>query len=393
MKRFNNVLAVVLGLETNGLSVVRSLGRAKASVIGIDSDLTQVTALSKYTLGLIKTPDLRKPDLIDTIISTSSKNREYALFPTMDDTVIVLSDGRDRLPENIMYRLPDKETVRNLMHKGSFREICQEYGLLSPGSAVAADKDQIESALNSIRLPAIMKSTLKQTGPGPKAVMINNEHEAYEAFSALGEGEVILEEWIPGTDRDVYFCLQAYSKNSKLLGSFTGRKIRQWPPLVGGTASAEPVDIPKMEEATTAFFCKMKMAGLCSMEYKFDSRDNNYYAIEPTVGRSDFQSGIASANGINLPLMVFGEMTGTKVKKRRSFGSVKWIHSVADARSAFHYINKGELTRREWRNSVSSPRVTSLFSVDDPGPWVIDLFRRIKSRLSRMFSMKKDDIS
>ena len=45
---------------------------------------------------------------------------------------------------------------------------------------------------------------------------------------------------------------------------------------------------------------------------------------------------------------------------------------------------KGELTRAEWKKSLAGPRVTTLFAMDDPGPWVSDLFRRLVGRLKRM---------
>ena len=110
--------------------------------------------------------------------------------------------------------------------------------------------DLATAGLERLRLPVVMKSTLKRM-EGAKAVVVEKIKQGVSAYREQGEGEVILEEWIPGKDGDVYFCLQAYSENSEPLASFTGRKIRQWPPLIGGTASAEPADVPELEETTT----------------------------------------------------------------------------------------------------------------------------------------------
>ena len=385
MGRYNDVRALVLGLETNGLSVVRSLGRARVLVAGVDSELDQVTSLSKYLLSRIKTTDIRGPGLIDTLIEIAQDSCRYALFPTVESTVFHISEGRDRLPENIIVRLPDKETVRALLHKGSFRKLCDELNLPSPASAVAVDTGELDAALGKLRLPVVMKSVVKETGPGPKAVVVEGVDEAVCAYRDQGEGEVILEEWIPGTDNDVYFCLQGYDSYSNLLASFTGRKIRQWPPLVGGTASAEPADLPELEETTTGFFRAVGYKGLCSMEYKYDSRDSRFYAIEPTVGRTDYQSGIAPANNVNIALAVFTDMAGTAFKPGKNRGYVKWVDKVGDYRSAMHYIKSGELTRAGWRKSLSGPKVSTLFAIDDPGPWASDFFRRGMGRVNRFF--------
>jgi predicted ATP-grasp superfamily ATP-dependent carboligase len=265
-----------------------------------------------------------------------------------------------------------------------------DLGLPSPGYAVVGHRDQLEGAAYDLRLPLVMKSTLKKTGGAAKAARVETIEEAFDFYHALGEGEIILEEWIPGTDRDVYFCLQAYDEDSDLLASFTGRKIRQWPPLLGGTASAEPAEVPELKEATTRLFKHVGFQGICSMEYKYDERDGRYYAIEPTVGRTDFQSGIAPANGINIPLAAFGEMAKVRVRAIKPRRPVKWVNTLADTLSAQRYMERGELTPKEWRRSLAGARVSAVFAVDDPAPWVSDLFRRVKNRLTRRFKKKRE---
>lgn len=409
MARFKDITALVLGLEINGLSVVRSLGRSRVQVIGMDSDLEQVTALSKYLLGRIKTDDIRGPSMIDSLIKLGEGGRKYAIIPTMEACVLNLSEARDRLPENLIYRLPDKEMTQKLLHKGSFRKLCAEHDLLSPAFAVVRNKTELEAALENFRFPLVMKGTLKKMGAAPKASFVKDRDQALAAYDVQaadrvqgghdakvaddsGEGDVskdggemILEEWIPGGDNDVYFCLQSYGADSQLLASFMGRKIRQWPPRVGGTASAEPADLPEVEEMTTRFFKAVGFKGIGSMEYKFDARDKRYYAIEPTVGRTDFQSGIAPANRVNIPLAAFAEMAGEPVEMKKFPHRVKWVNPVADARSAEYYMDCGELTRAEWKKSLSGACVSSLFAIDDPGPWVSNLFRRVVNRLNRIF--------
>lgn len=384
MARYNNVRAVVLGLELNGLNVVRSLGRDRVMVVGVDTDLEQASALSKYLLSRLKTPDIRGAEVIETIKRLASDGQEYALFPTMDATVLAISEERERLPKNVRFRLPDRQTVRRLMHKGSFRDLCKTLNLPTPGYALVDGRARFEGAIGELRMPVVMKTTLKKMDV-PKACLMEYEQEALDLYCKHGEGEVILEEWIPGGDGNVVFCLQAYDDKSELLASFTGRKIRQWPPLIGGTASAEPVEIRRVEEVTTAFFKQVGYKGIGSMEFKYDERNDTYYAIEPTVGRTDFQSGIAPANGVNIPLIAFGDMAGAEVRGGRRRGAVKWVHPLGDTLSARYYMERGELTTREWKRSLAGPRVSTLFAIDDPGPWVSDVFRRLVGRMRRMF--------
>ena len=105
--------------------------------------------------------------------------------------------------------------------------------------------------------------------------------------------------------------MQYISAAGKLLASFTGRKIRQWRPLSGGTASAEPAYNEFLTELTYNFFTKAGFWGIGSMEYKQHERTGKFYMIEPTVCRTDFQEGVAIANGVNIPLIAYQDITGS----------------------------------------------------------------------------------
>jgi predicted ATP-grasp superfamily ATP-dependent carboligase len=123
-------------------------------------------------------------------------------------------------------------------------------------------------------------------------------------------GEIVVQEWIEGDDADVYFCLQ-YRPPGGPSVSFAGRKICQWPLLVGGTASCMPAPEAEAELKTLTdnFFEAVGFVGIGSMEYKRDVRDGRFYMVEPTVGRSDYQEEIATLNGTNIPLATYcGEL-------------------------------------------------------------------------------------
>ena len=75
-----------------------------------------------------------------------------------------------------------------------------------------------------------------------KAYRFEN-HADFARFAAdlrAGDSSVIVQEWIDGRDSDVYFTLIYRDAEGRIPASFTGRKIRQSPPLVGGTAACMP---------------------------------------------------------------------------------------------------------------------------------------------------------
>src|SRR3546814_6627002 len=99
--------------------------------------------------------------------------------------------------------------------------------------------------------------------------------------------DVVVQEWIEGPDSSIYFCLQCLDRHGQVVASFTGRKIRSWPPQVGGTAScvAAPEVHAELSAMTTRFFQAAGVIGLASMEYKRDTRSGEFRMVEPTIDR------------------------------------------------------------------------------------------------------------
>ena len=106
-------------------------------------------------------------------------------------------------------------------------------------------------------------------------------------------------------------CNTGRSAAAMRVSSSAVGKTLQWPPLVGGTATCIPAPILQHEltATTEAFFDRTGFVGLCSMEYKFDHRARNFYMVEPTVGRTDYQEEIAVLNGVNIPLAAYCDLT------------------------------------------------------------------------------------
>jgi len=119
--------------------------------------------------------------------------------------------------------------------------------------------------------------------------------------------DVVVQEWIEGPDSNIYFCLQYLDGQGQVAASFTGRKIRSWPPQVGGTASctAAPEAHHELSQLTARFFRDADVVGMAGMEYKRDARAHEFRMVEPTIGRTDYQEEVATLNGVNLPYAAY----------------------------------------------------------------------------------------
>jgi predicted ATP-grasp superfamily ATP-dependent carboligase len=58
-------------------------------------------------------------------------------------------------------------------------------------------------------------------------------------------------------------------------------------------------------QLTEAFFAAVSFVGMGRMEYKRDARTGEFFMIEPTAGRVDWQEELATLNGMNIPLAAY----------------------------------------------------------------------------------------
>ncbi len=195
----------------------------------------------------------------------------------------------------------------------------------------------------------------------PKALICGTALELERAYQTLSawEQEMVIQAWIPGGDGEVYFSLHYHTAELRELGRFTGRKIRQWPPLCGSTSFAEPVHLPALAEETARILVATRCVGFGSVEYKRDARDGRFYIIEPTAGRPNLQEEIAAANGVNFIVRAYACLTGARLAEDPPPGRPRrWIQPGTDLRAARHYIGRGELSWTGYLGSLLGPTVS-----------------------------------
>ena len=379
--------AVIIGLSTNGYTVTRALGCKKIPLIILEKRSNQVQCELKTKYGKKIFIDNFRADLIG-VLNHLAKNSKIILFPTMDAIVLYLSEHRYSLLSSIYLSFPSHETVQLLMDKTLFKKFAKQHGFLIPKTFIINNYKEIKEVDKYLKFPILLKTPQKMYIKGiAKALILKNKNELISLYKEISPfcKTYILQEFIPGGDDQVYFCMQYISQKGKLLASFTGRKIRQWRPLCGGTASCEPAYAPELHELTYEIFKKANFWGIGSIEYKKDPRDGKYYIIEPTVSRVDYQEGVAIANGVNIPYIAYCDILGLPVKPAiKNGGNKAWMCVTADRLAAEYYIKRGELTKAKWLWSLRKVRAFDLFDLRDISPTICALKNKIKNRLRRV---------
>jgi predicted ATP-grasp superfamily ATP-dependent carboligase len=189
----------------------------------------------------------------------------------------------------------------------------------------------------------------------------------------------VVQEWIEGRDSDIYFCLQYLDGQGQAVVSFTGRKIRSWPPQVGGTASctAAPEAHAELSALTANFFRDAGVVGMAGMEYKRDSRTREFRMVEPTIGRTDYQEEVATLNGVNLPHAAWCCELGLPFPDTAAIRRpIAWRVRSEDVQSA---ALQGESPRDGYPHGARI--ADALFRWTDPAPFLVQNGRRVHNAL------------
>jgi D-aspartate ligase len=301
--------AVVLGAGANGLGVARSLASRRVPVWLLDSDAQRpemrTRAAKPVTLRSLQ-GEVLVQELVRLAAAQFSASRPV-LFLTQEESVKTVSHHREKLSALYRFSLPPIDLVAALQHKQGFQRLAEQ--LSSPIPPLVRVRTLADlSVIVRLRYPVVIKPGERHAGYSrqfKKAYRAENAEEAAELIRRILTvmSDVVVQEWIEGPDSSIYFCLQYLDRQGRVAASFTGRKIRSWPPQVGGTASciAAPEAHEELSDMTARFFQATGVIGMASMEYKRDTRTHEFRMVEPTIGRTDYQEEVATLNGVNLP--------------------------------------------------------------------------------------------
>lgn len=386
-KEAYKVPVVVVGSGLNALGVIRSLGRAGVPVTVLASDPEGPAMHTRYARRVACRSTV-SDSVIEALVGLGhafeSRGVCPVLFLTQEDTVAVVSRRRDELAPFYRVTLPASRVLMQLMHKDGFRAVAVASGVTVPRTLRITDAEEIGS-LAELQPPLIVKPSFRDPAYASafqKAYCLDRIDEAQALVrQMLGVlPDVVAQEWIEGGDSDIYFCLQYIRRDGEPAASFVGRKLRSWPPKVGGTASCTVApDALQLSQTTTQFFREAGVVGLASMEYKRDARSGRFFMVEPTVGRTDYQEEVATLNGTNIPLAAYRTELGlSPCLTTEQARPCIWRDRTADRQSV---MQTGQLNIKSL--TAGARVVDALWRPYDPMPAVVLLRRRIYARLRR----------
>ena len=277
--------------------------------------------------------------------------------------------------------LPDLPTVDRLLDKSVFHEWALANDFPVPRTAIVHNPGQLRAALAEMAFPVVFKPVERT----PQWQDFSKYGTAYrfetaDDFKRLpfapfdAADRFVVQEWIPGRDSDVYFCLTYRNRNGEELAAQGGRKITQWRVDTGSTALAVTHQDAELYKLTRRLLDTAGHVGFGSLEVRRSTRDGRMFITEPTVGRPDLQTALAAAAGVNLVDMAYRDALRLPAPPSRPSREAIWIHETAFPRSVLVAARRRRLDGRTLLAALRTRRTPTgaFFSDRDPLPLVLE---------------------
>jgi D-aspartate ligase len=370
---------VVLGGDSQGLGIARSLGRHGVPVCVVD-DETSISRVSRFVRHTVRVRDLRtESGLLDALALARGRFglSGWVLFPTRDEQVAALAAHRDRLARDFRVPTPGLDSIRHVWDKRETYQLAEQLSIPIPRCWFP--RTQADLAAIDVGRPLVVKPAIKEHffyATHAKAWRADNRAELTDAFRRAAEivedGEVIVQELIPGGGQEQYaYC--ALFRAGQPVASMTVRRRRQHPSDFGRASTyVETISLPELAEPSIRFLQKIDYYGLVELEYKHDAGDGAYKLLDVNARTWGYHS-LGPRAGVDFPYLLFQDQLGHDVAEAHARPGVRWIRLTTDVPNAVRDIRAGKLQARDYLRTLRSVDTEAVFSVRDPLPGLYEL--------------------
>lgn len=377
-------------LVCSEIGLVRCLGTEGIPVLTGAEKTGTGAFYSRYSKMQVLFSSYESEEFIEELIQLGQKLDYKPVLMSYDDRLIMnISRHREVLEKYYHFLLPEEEMVENLLDKVKFISLSDQYNLPSPASIRVSEPAHLAEAVEKLQKPYLIKPLYrhhwfhqdfkKTVGTYKKAFVCSSATELEERYRDIAQinPHVVVQEYIPGTDSQMYDVNMYVDRNGSIKGCVVAQKLRVYPPTAGYGSYVITVDAPEILSLSKQIVTSLQLCGLINVQFKKDERTGEPKLIEIHTRTSIFDVlGIKS--GVNVPALYYADMTGkATMKNGNSKPGVKYIHMTRDLR--FILKNRDELTLPNLVKSYRGPKVIDGFSVLDPLPTVVEFWWMIKN--------------
>jgi len=346
----------------NGLAAIRSLGRAGITVLALDHRTSPLGFRSRYAQP-VRVPDPAADE--DGFVAAVAEAGPGVVFPTHDPPLNALARNKDRL-DGFLFPFPQWSRLEAIQDKRHQVETARGAGVDVPETAYPQSAAEARAAAEAVGFPVLLKPQHPDGFKrlfGKQAFRCESSADVDRSYGNAEPFGPMVQELVPGGDDELYSLGSYLRADGEPLGLFSGRKLKQVPPVIGTCRVGEAVWVQDVVDAGLRLLRALEFHGISQVEFKRDPRDGRFKLMEVNPRLWQWH-GLAAACGVDLPLIAYRDLTGEQVAPV-SMNGTRRIWSIA--------VMPGE------RPALPRlPYVDAVFARDDLKPGLVHAARVVR---------------
>jgi D-aspartate ligase len=280
-------------IHHGALGVARTLGKLGVPVYAIAEDAYTPLARSRYlTKAFVWDSCPTDPESFVKAMSLIAEviARPTIIFPMDDLSAVFVAENAAPLARWFIIPPVPPQLPRQLANKACFHALCADIGIPLARSVVPHSFDDVRAFTESTEFPVVVKAAeqwlpLKDTFVTKIIKTPEQLFNLCENYNYDGGQGLIIQEHIPGED---WICHGYYNSDKNINVTFTGRKLRSYPPDAGSTALGVSIDNETLRCVSEELLKAVAYSGIIDMDWREDERDGQYKILDcnPRVGQN-----------------------------------------------------------------------------------------------------------
>jgi predicted ATP-grasp superfamily ATP-dependent carboligase len=316
------------------IGVIRSLALEDIPSISLTRRKFGLGRYSNQTIGLV-CPDYQifPERFLEFMVDLGKHLKKPGIIMPTDDLVLErLMQFDEELSPYYLKTFPEPKILGNAMNKYNQYLAAKSIGLPVPYS-IAPDNESDLDAWPKDFFPCVVKGRKGKyffEHFNVQAILIQNYAGLQNIYRQSMGIPLIIQDFIPGDDNELYAYTSFISQTGECLTEFTSHKTQQVPARLGILRRGKSKSIPELRDQSRLLLKKLNFKGFSYIEYKLDSRDGQYKLIEINARfwKNFFMATLA---GINFPYIAYlSNIRSSIPKHKKQKEGVEWVFWIEE---------------------------------------------------------------
>jgi predicted ATP-grasp superfamily ATP-dependent carboligase len=325
------------------MDLVRALGLAGIRSVVVARPGAP-TRFSRFTRGALEWRDAwEQPEALVELLLRFAKDQPDppVLFYEEDRDLLLVSRHRARLAEAFRFVVPEAGLVEDLVDKSRFDSLARRLGLpVPPGLRLHPAREPLPSELG-LAFPLVLKPLTRRPdrwdpiAHAAKALRVDTRGALAELWPKLAASDLVLlaQELVPGDETRIESYHVYVDGEGRVVGEFTGRKIRTSPRAYGDSTALVISDAPDVAALGRELAERLGLRGVAKFDFK-RGPDGRLHLLEINP-RFTLWSHPGAVAGVNLPALVYADLAGRpRGAATRARAGVRWCRIWEDRGAA-----------------------------------------------------------